>query len=71
MTENIVKKTCKELGITQKELAELIGVSEDTVSLWSTGKVQMPNIAIKCLELLKVEKKFNSLKQIISDELTK
>ena len=26
--ENLVKKTCKELGITQKELAEKIGMSE-------------------------------------------
>jgi predicted transcriptional regulator len=25
--ENLVKKTCKELGITQKELAERIGVA--------------------------------------------
>jgi DNA-binding XRE family transcriptional regulator len=71
MSENIVKKTCKELGITQKELAEILGVAEDTVSLWSTGKVQTPNIALKCFELLKIEKKFNSLKQIFSDELTK
>ncbi len=26
--ENLVKKTCRELGITQKELAERIGVTE-------------------------------------------
>jgi predicted transcriptional regulator len=29
--ENLVKKTCRELGITQKELAEKIGVSESTI----------------------------------------
>jgi len=33
--ENLVKKTCKELGITQKELAERIGVSVQTLSRWN------------------------------------
>ena len=36
--ENLVKKTCKELGITQKELAEKLGVAEATVRNWSGGK---------------------------------
>ena len=35
--ENLVKKTCRELGITQKELAEKIGFSANTVSKWSRG----------------------------------
>jgi transcriptional regulator with XRE-family HTH domain len=69
MSENIVKKTCKELGITQKELAEILGVAEDTVSKWSRGVIDTPNIAIKCFKLLKIEKKFNTLKQIFSDEI--
>jgi len=35
--ENLVKKTCKELGITQKELAERIGLNEVSISRWSNG----------------------------------
>ena len=35
--ENIVKKTCKELGITQKELAERMGVAEGTMRNWSSN----------------------------------
>lgn len=31
--ENIVKKVCRELGITQRELAETIGNSEATIHL--------------------------------------
>ena len=31
---NIVKKTCKELGISQKKLATLMDVSAQTVSNW-------------------------------------
>jgi DNA-binding XRE family transcriptional regulator len=29
--ENLVKKTCRELGITQKELAEILEVSESSI----------------------------------------
>jgi transcriptional regulator with XRE-family HTH domain len=46
--ENLVKKTCKELGITQKELAEKIGVSPEAVSRWNRGTNKIP----KAVELL-------------------
>jgi len=35
---NIIKKTCKELGITQKELAEKIGISYRTISRYTSNK---------------------------------
>ena len=66
---NIVKETAKELGMTQKQLAEYIGVSEDTVSKWSRGAVETPKWALKMFDLLLVEKKYknleNGLNQII------
>ncbi len=37
--ENLVKKTCRELGITQKELAEKIGVAPYTISRWANGEI--------------------------------
>ena len=38
--ENLVKKTCRELGITQKELAEKIGVKPESLnSSISRGKI--------------------------------
>jgi transcriptional regulator with XRE-family HTH domain len=40
--ENLVKKTCKELGITQKELAERIGVAPVSISRWNRGENQIP-----------------------------
>jgi transcriptional regulator with XRE-family HTH domain len=33
--ENLVKKTCRELGITQKELAKYFNVTAQTVSNWA------------------------------------
>ncbi|EHE0129435.1 transcriptional regulator [Campylobacter coli] len=30
--ENIVKKTCKELGLTYRQLGELIGFGEEAIS---------------------------------------
>jgi DNA-binding XRE family transcriptional regulator len=32
MEENLVKKTCKELGITQKKLSEITGFATQTIS---------------------------------------
>jgi transcriptional regulator with XRE-family HTH domain len=39
---NLVKKTCKELGITQKQLAEKIGVSRVTINDWANDKTPIP-----------------------------
>jgi len=68
---NIVKETAKELGMTQKELAKNIGVHEETVSKWSRGVVDVPEWAIRIFSLLKTEQKFNTIKQLIVDEITK
>ena len=48
--ENIVKKTCKELGITQKELAERLEVPQPTMARWQSGEI--PKMAKLALELL-------------------
>ncbi len=61
--ENLVKKTCRELGITQKELAEKIGVSSNAISNWKNQKKSIPKWAIRSFELIKTENKYN---QIIS-----
>ncbi len=66
---NKIKETAKELGMTQKQLAEYIGVSEDTVSKWSRGAVDTPKWAIKMFDLLITEQKFNNIKQIIADNI--
>jgi predicted transcriptional regulator len=36
--ENLVKKTCKELGITQKELAEITKIDRGNLSRWNLNK---------------------------------
>lgn len=69
MSENIVKQTTKELGMTQKELAERMGVTEDTISNWARGKIDAPKWALEMFKLLIKEKKFETIKRIISDEL--
>ena len=50
--DNLVKKTCKELGITQKKLAELTGYSVDTVSKWNRGVNKIPKSAINHFQLI-------------------
>jgi DNA-binding transcriptional regulator YiaG len=49
--ENIVKKVCRELGITQKELAERLGTHLTTVQKWVSSD-ELPNSVVKSIELL-------------------
>jgi DNA-binding XRE family transcriptional regulator len=57
--ENLVKKTCRELGISQTQLAEKIGVSNNTISSWKNKKQPMPKWAYKLLELIEIEKRYH------------
>jgi predicted transcriptional regulator len=75
--ENLVKKTCRELGITQKELAERIGVSESSIKriASSTPTRHIENSISLILENHHLKKQLenvqyfqNSLKQFLSFE---
>jgi len=56
---NIVKLACKELGITQKELAERLEVSKPSVDRWaSTGEI--PDSSKKLIEFLVENKKLKN-----------
>jgi len=71
MTENIVKKVCKELGLTYKELGEKIGYSEGALKM----AVQRNNISpqmekaiqlyLKTIELKKELEEFQELKKLL------
>jgi DNA-binding transcriptional regulator YiaG len=54
--QNIVKKICKELGITQKNLAEVLEVPEGTVSSWAV-KNEIPRLGKKAIEFYMLNKK--------------
>ncbi|EJF06813.1 Helix-turn-helix protein [Thiovulum sp. ES] len=65
--ENLVKKTCRELGITQKELAKMLDVSQDTVTNWTKGE---PKQIIKVLlEALIYKKKFHNILKIVEFQI--
>lgn len=48
--ENIVKRVCKELGVTQAELARQLDVSPATISDWAKGNI--PKMAEMALMLM-------------------
>ena len=64
--DNIVKRVCKELGITQRELAERMGVSQNMPATWSSGS-EPSNMAVKFMELLleheKIKRQLDKFKQ--------
>lgn len=47
--ENIVKRTCQELGLTQKELANLVGVTTSAISQWNSEVPRMAEVALTLL----------------------
>ena len=61
--DNIIKRVCKELGLTYKELGEKIGYSEGAIkTAASTGKISEP--LKKAIELyLKKEELENELQE--------
>jgi transcriptional regulator with XRE-family HTH domain len=63
--ENLVKKTCKELGITQKQLAEMMGVTPHTVTDWSRGN--LTKIHKFALNGLISEQKYLKLRKILTN----
>ena len=54
--DNIVKRLCKEIGITQKELARVLEVPEGTVSSWAV-KNEIPRLGKKAIEFYIENKK--------------
>lgn len=46
----------KDLGWSQRVLSEKLGVGQDTVSRWVTGKVDVPTYATEYLRLVKLIK---------------
>ncbi|ARR04580.1 MULTISPECIES: transcriptional regulator [Campylobacter] len=73
--ENLIKKTCKELQITQRELAERIGMSADSLNVAvSNNKIsKMTETAINLVlevETLKKELlKYEALKTALKDAI--
>lgn len=71
--ENIVKLTCKELGLTYKQLGEAIGVSESSLrSSASTGKISEQvnkaiNLYLETIELKKQLQACETLKQALKE----
>lgn len=67
--ENVVKEVCKELGITQKELANILEVPEGTVSSWAV-KNDIPRLGRKAIEFYmqsqKSQKVIDSYKSFVN-----
>ena len=62
--ENLVKKVCKELRITQKELSEMFDVQPSAISNWSNGQIpKMAQIVLEqILEIKKLKSKLEKIK---------
>ncbi|EOH2734022.1 transcriptional regulator, partial [Campylobacter jejuni] len=73
--ENLIRKTCKELGLTYKQLGELIGYSESAINNASRQeKISEPltfaiNLYLENLKLKEELEDFRTLKKILTKTL--
>ncbi len=73
--DNLIKKICKELGMTQKELAKKLDVTEQTIVRWVKKPEEITPQSIFTLNLLlensKLKSKVDKYKDffILFDEL--
>ncbi len=51
MKASDIKKRRERAGLTQDELADLIGVTKQTVSNWETGRHKPSKFVLQCLQL--------------------
>ena len=74
--ENIIKKVCKELNLTYKQLGELIGYSESAIKNAGSGEASEPmkkaiELYLETLSLkekLQISENFkNNLKNFLKD----
>ncbi|OWK87570.1 hypothetical protein B5Z71_09895 [Campylobacter jejuni] len=59
--ENLIKKTCKELGLTYKQLGELIGLSEGSIKRLATSDEVNMQVIKSCEMLFKIKELENKL----------
>ncbi|MFK0391608.1 helix-turn-helix domain-containing protein [Campylobacter jejuni] len=70
--ENIVKKVCKELNITQRQLSEMLEIPESTIARWKSGDLpRLTELFLKTmLENIELKRKLETIKKahkIITD----
>lgn len=67
MSENLIKSTCRELGITYKQLGELIGLSEASIKRLATSDEISQQVIRSCemaIEIHRLKEKTQSLEII-------
>jgi transcriptional regulator with XRE-family HTH domain len=65
----IIKHTCRDLSITQKELADILNLSKTTISDWANNKTPIPKMALMAINLLKTEKECAEFKLMVANSL--
>ena len=62
---NIVKRVCTELGITQRELADRMEIPESTVARWKSGDLpRLAELYLKALlENIDLKSKLEAIRQ--------
>ncbi|AQW85596.1 hypothetical protein CPIN18021_0357 [Campylobacter pinnipediorum subsp. caledonicus] len=64
--ENLIKQTCKELGLTYKQLGEMIGISEGRVKQLAITEVgeQVEKSCSMLIKIKELEAKLNEQKEL-------
>jgi DNA-binding transcriptional regulator YiaG len=63
---NKIDEICQQLGVNQKKLAEMMGITQNSISNWKYNRQQIPNWALKMFNLLLIEKEHIELTRTLS-----
>lgn len=62
--ENIIEQALQDLNVNQRNLAELMGVSTNSISWWKNEKQPIPKWAYRLIELLKKEQEHKNFVEL-------
>jgi DNA-binding transcriptional regulator YiaG len=63
MTSKDIRRLRKQLGLSQSEFAELVGVTANTVARWERGEMGLRTTTVKLLEILATSRRARKRKE--------
>jgi DNA-binding transcriptional regulator YiaG len=55
---NKIDEICQKLGVNQKTLSEMMGITQNSISNWKHNRQEIPFWALKMFDLFLIQKEY-------------